>query len=1065
MQRRAASLAADRLSDAAGRSSADSGTVQWAATMERALHARDQIGVEDFVLLEDYRSQEAFVDNLRKRFNADLIYTYIGPVLVSVNPYKELGIYGENHVKEYKGEAYYELPPHIYAVINGALTSLVEETRDQCILISGEEHELRAPAGRICSSTRAELVAIRGALEMLLRLEGGLAESPVIVCADSQAALATLASESGSGKTEASKKILQYIGEVCSRTGAEVRSVRDRLIQSNPVLEAFGNARTVRNDNSSRFGKYMDVEFNFMGEPTGGHIRNYLLEKSRVVSQAPGECNFHVFHLLLAGASDELLKELCLERDPKAFNYTKQSGHERDGMNDADQYHTVVNSMDIVGFGSGEQRDVQAIVAAILHLGNVHFQDVDGVSCSVDNAETTQRLAKVLGIPADSMQRALTHRTIEAQADVVTTTLGVEQSVYARDALSKAVYDRLFTWLVRRLNMSLASHDQGTRHSLLGILDIYGFEVFKSNSFEQFCINYCNEKLQQVFIELTLKSEQEEYLAEGIAWVPVEYFNNKIICDMIEMKHTGIVSLLDEECLRPGEANDMTFLNKMTQALRSHAHFEFRLKHYAGDVTYNVKTFMDKNNDLLYRDLKDAMAKSSNKIVQDIFPASELQGKKMPETVSTQFKKSLDQLMTILMSKEPSYVRCIKPNDVKQSHKLDTEVVSHQVKYLGLMENLRVRRAGFAFRRPFEPFLRRYKSLCPDTWPRYDGPARAGVHTLMKHLGFGDDDYSMGKTKVFIRLPKTIFEVEDRFQARKHELVTLITKIWRGRRQRLQYQKFVTGFITRNGPENDVNRRFVRVVRREWLKRLAGALPRSVLERTWPPAPPPCREADRLLRPLHLRWLTRRYVRHLPPDRKYALEQKVLAEKLFKGRKAGYPQTVAEPFRTSRLSADHEPLRPAVLAAVTKVDSSEVKYVAPVTKYDRHGYKPRARWIVATKRGVYVLDVHDKPKLKDRFALENVQLTVTAESDQLLLLKKVAPDQNGKEKGDLILICPHVIELVTKLAEISAEKVPIEIVSESRLAARLVAGQGEGGSAAQTAAPADNYICGLVPQQ
>ncbi|XP_043214754.1 unconventional myosin IC-like [Amphibalanus amphitrite] len=1002
--------------------------------MERALHARDQIGVEDFVLLEDYRSQEAFVDNLRKRFNADLIYTYIGPVLVSVNPYKELGIYGENHVKEYKGEAYYELPPHIYAVINGALTSLVEETRDQCILISGE---------------------------------------------------------SGSGKTEASKKILQYIGEVCSRTGAEVRSVRDRLIQSNPVLEAFGNARTVRNDNSSRFGKYMDVEFNFMGEPTGGHIRNYLLEKSRVVSQAPGECNFHVFHLLLAGASDELLKELCLERDPKAFNYTKQSGHERDGMNDADQYHTVVNSMDIVGFGSGEQRDVQAIVAAILHLGNVHFQDVDGVSCSVDNAETTQRLAKVLGIPADSMQRALTHRTIEAQADVVTTTLGVEQSVYARDALSKAVYDRLFTWLVRRLNMSLASHDQGTRHSLLGILDIYGFEVFKSNSFEQFCINYCNEKLQQVFIELTLKSEQEEYLAEGIAWVPVEYFNNKIICDMIEMKHTGIVSLLDEECLRPGEANDMTFLNKMTQALRSHAHFvshesadnkarktirrdEFRLKHYAGDVTYNVKTFMDKNNDLLYRDLKDAMAKSSNKIVQDIFPASELQGKKMPETVSTQFKKSLDQLMTILMSKEPSYVRCIKPNDVKQSHKLDTEVVSHQVKYLGLMENLRVRRAGFAFRRPFEPFLRRYKSLCPDTWPRYDGPARAGVHTLMKHLGFGDDDYSMGKTKVFIRLPKTIFEVEDRFQARKHELVTLITKIWRGRRQRLQYQKqrecaivvqkyirrhlamkdaekrrwavsvvrrFVTGFITRNGPENDVNRRFVRVVRREWLKRLAGALPRSVLERTWPPAPPPCREADRLLRPLHLRWLTRRYVRHLPPDRKYALEQKVLAEKLFKGRKAGYPKTVAEPFRTSRLSAEHEPLRPAVLAAVTKVDSSEVKYVAPVTKYDRHGYKPRARWIVATKRGVYVLDVHDKPKLKDRFALENVQLTVTAESDQLLLLKKVAPDQNGKEKGDLILICPHVIELVTKLAEISAEKVPIEIVSESSLTHSMKGGK------------------------
>ncbi|XP_037091688.1 unconventional myosin IC-like [Pollicipes pollicipes] len=993
--------------------------------MERALEHRHTIGVEDFVLLEDYQSQEAFVDNMRKRFNADLIYTYIGPVLVSVNPYKELGIYGEKRVNEYRGVNYYELPPHIFAVINGALTSMVEETRDQCILISGE---------------------------------------------------------SGSGKTEASKKILQYIGVVCSRTGRDVQSVRDRLIQSNPVLEAFGNAKTVRNDNSSRFGKYMDVEFNFVGEPTSGHIRNYLLEKSRVVTQAPGECNFHIFHLLLAGASDELLKDLCLERDPRAFDYTKQSGHMRNNMHDSDQYNTVINSMEIVGFGSGEQRDVQAIVAAILHLGNIRFEDINGTSCKVENNEVAQRISKVLGVPVADVQQALTHRTIEAQSDVVTTTLGVEQSAYARDALSKAVYDRLFSWLVRRLNTSLASHGQATRHTLLGILDIYGFEVFKSNGFEQFCINYCNEKLQQLFIELTLKSEQEEYLAEGITWVPVEYFNNKIICDMIERKHTGLVSLLDEECLRPGDATDLTFLNKMTQALRTHAHYvahesadnkarktigrdEFRLMHYAGDVTYKVKGFMDKNNDLLYRDLKEVMAKSTNKIVQDIFPPTELQGKKMPETVSTQFKKSLDQLMTILMSKEPSYIRCIKPNDVKQSRNFDSEIISHQVKYLGLMENLRVRRAGFAYRRPFEPFLERYKSLCPDTWPKHRGRPSQGVDKLMKHLGFNSEHYSMGKTKIFIRLPKTIFDVEDAFQARKHELVTLITKIWRGRRQRLKYQemrksaiiiesymrrhlakkeaekrrwavgvvrKFITGFMTRNGPVTDMNRRFVAVVRREWLLRLSRALPKKLLEKKWPKAPPPCLEADKLLRPMHRTWLMRKYVHKLPAPKKYMFEQKVLAEKLFKGKKASYPQTIAQPFRQSRLTAEHESMKGAVFAAVTKVDNSEVKYVTPVTKYDRHGYKPRQRWLVATKQGVYVLDVHDKPKLKDRFTLNNLQLTMTSVSDQLLLLKKQQAEQNGKEKGDLILICPHVIELVTKLAEISAEKVAIDIVSESR---------------------------------
>jgi len=762
-------------------------------------------------------------------------------------------------------------------------------------------------------------------------------------------------------------------------------------------------------------------------------------------------------------------------------------------MHDGDQYNTVINSMEIVGFGADEQRDVQAIVAAVLHLGNVRFENIDDTHCRLEGSEAAGRISKVLGIPMADIQQALTHRTIEAQTDVVVTTLGVDQGAYARDALSKSIYDRLFSWLVRRLNTSLSSRDQKARHTLLGILDIYGFEVFKSNSFEQFCINYCNEKLQQLFIELTLKSEQEEYLAEGITWVPVEYFNNKIICDMIEMKHTGIVSLLDEECLRPGEATDLTFLSKMTTALRTHAHYvahetadnkarktiardEFRLMHYAGDVTYSVRTFMDKNNDLLYRDLKEAMAKSTNPIVQEIFPASELQGKKMPETVSTQFKKSLDQLMTILMSKEPSYVRCIKPNDVKKSHTFDGEIVSHQVKYLGLMENLRVRRAGFAYRRPFEPFVKRYKSLCPATWPHPSGPASQAADALMRHLGYTEKDYSMGKTKIFIRLPKTIFEVEDAFQARKHELVTLITKIWRGRRQRLKYQqmkmsavviqkhtrrhlakkraeqrrwavgvvrRFITGFMTRNSTEiTDINRRFVAVVRREWLLRLSRALPRSVLDRTsWHPAPPPCVEADQLLRPMHRTWLVRKYVRTLPAGRKYVFEQKVLAERLFKGKKASYPESIAQPFRQSRLSAEQDPLKSAVFAAVAKVDNSEVKYVTPVTKYDRHGYKPRTRWAVVTRQGVYVLDVHDKPKLKDRFAFDKLSLTVTAVKDQLLLLKKQQAEPNGKEKGDLILICPHVIELVTKLAEITGEKVPLDIVSESSLTHTMKGGK------------------------
>lgn len=290
-------------------------------------------------------------------------------------------------------------------------------------------------------------------------------------------------------------------------------------------------------------------------------------------------------------------------------------------------------------------------------------------------------------------------------------------AIYARDALAKAVYDRLFTWLVARINQSLhPKNDIKRKGNVMGILDIYGFEIFKKNSFEQFCINFCNEKLQQLFIELTLKSEQDEYNKEGIEWIPVEYFDNKVICNLIEEKYKGIISILDEECLRPGDPTDLTFLSKLNYQLGSHPHFichsrtttaiqktmgrdDFRLIHYAGDVTYNVSGFLDKNNDLLFRDLKETMSLTKNHIVKLCFPESEYKNKKRPETAITQFRNSLNNLMEILMCKEPSYIRCIKPNDVQKSNIFDHKLVLHQVKYLGLMENLRVRRAGFAYRR------------------------------------------------------------------------------------------------------------------------------------------------------------------------------------------------------------------------------------------------------------------------------------------------------------------------------------------------------------------------------
>lgn len=555
----------------------------------------------------------------------------------------------------------------------------------------------------------------------------------------------------------------------------------------------------------------------------------------------------------------------------------------------------------------------------------------------------------------DQLRSAFTHRTIEARGDIVTSPLNRDMAIYARDALAKAVYDRLFTWLVSRINTSLHAAHIAKKNSVMGILDIYGFEIFRKNSFEQFCINFCNEKLQQLFIELTLKQEQEEYLREGIEWEPVQYFDNKVICNLIEEKHKGIIALMDEECLRPGDPTDLSFLRKMNDNLGEHAHYichsrasttvqktlgrdEFRLVHYAGDVTYNVHGFLDKNNDLLFRDLKEAMASCKNEIITKCFPSSDISSKKRPETAVTQFKNSLNNLMDILMCKEPSYIRCIKPNDMQAHGHFDVELVRHQVKYLGLMENLRVRRAGFAYRRTYELFLQRYKCLSRQTWPHYHGPAKEGVQILACELGYEKDDYRMGKTKIFIRLPKTLFETEDAFQAQKHYLASIIQARWKGRRQRQIYLEtyakivrgqtyirrylaiqerkrrraaadkirfFIKGFITRQDEPSECNKSFIEHTKRHWLNKLAKSLPNTFMNHTWIPAPKHCLEASSILRRLHKLHLARLYRVALSPEKKKQFELKVLSQDTFKGHKKSYPESVGPWFMDDRISKAH----------------------------------------------------------------------------------------------------------------------------------------------------------------
>jgi len=414
----------------------------------------------------------------------------------------------------------YEVPPHIYSLSNDVYRTMLQNYASQCVIISGE---------------------------------------------------------SGAGKTEASKVLMQYLSAV-SKTAtynAEVQNIKNQLLESNPILEAFGNSKTLRNDNSSRFGKYMEIQFEADGTPIGGKITNYLLEKSRVVGRAKGERSFHIFYQLLAGSTDQELQELKLEKNPASYEYLKSSECMTvDSIPDTQDFKNVTKALDVLGFSAEDKKSMFRILAGILHLGNIQFKEV-GKKTSIANPEVTKIVSGLLGTYDTILAKVLMSRSITTgggkRQSNISIPLDVASSQFTRDALAKSIYFRLFDWIVEKINQKLATKSLGKK-VVIGILDIYGFEVFENNSFEQFCINLCNEKLQQLFIELTLKSEQEEYVKEGIEWEPIKFFNNKIICDMIEGK-PGIITLMDECCLI-SESTDMTLLERLDHNLAKNPYYE-----------------------------------------------------------------------------------------------------------------------------------------------------------------------------------------------------------------------------------------------------------------------------------------------------------------------------------------------------------------------------------------------------------------------------------------------------------------------------------------------------------
>ncbi|CAB3408384.1 unnamed protein product [Caenorhabditis bovis] len=620
------------------------------------------VGVDDMVLLSKL-TEQAIVDNLKKRIQANSIFTYIGPVLISVNPFKQMPYFTEKEMLLYQGAAQYENAPHIYALADNMYRNMLIDNESQCVIISGE---------------------------------------------------------SGAGKTVNAKFIMNYISRI-SGGGQKVQHVKDVILQSNPLLEAFGNSATVRNWNSSRFGKYVEIVFSRGGEPIGGKLSNFLLEKSRVVFQNEGDRNFHIFYQLCAGADKNLRSTLGIG-ELQYYNYLNMSGvYKAQDTDDGKEFENTLHAMKVVGMSDQDQLEVLRIVSAVLHIGNISFIEQNNFA-AVKEKEYLEFPAFLLGLTNEAIEGKLTGRKMESK------------------------------W--------------GTQKEEIDM---------KLN------------KLQQIFIELTLKAEQEEYVKEGIKWTEIEYFDNKIVCDLIETKRPpGIMSLLDDTCAQnhgQREGVDRQLLTTLSKSFASHPHFgqgsgSFVIRHYAGDVSYNIDGFCDRNRDVLYSDLIQLMQQSSNGFVRSLFP-DKVEAGKRPTTFSTKIRTQANSLVESLMKCSPHYIRCIKPNETKRPNDWDESRVRHQVEYLGLKENIRVRRAGFAYRRPFDKFAQRYAIISDKTWPSYHGAPQQACQIICDAVHVDPTQYQMGRSKIFIKNPESLFLLEETRERKYDGFARVIQKAWR----------------------------------------------------------------------------------------------------------------------------------------------------------------------------------------------------------------------------------------------------------------------------------------------
>ncbi|KAG8582059.1 hypothetical protein GDO81_007897 [Engystomops pustulosus] len=720
-----------------------------------------------------YLNEATLLHNIKVRYSKDKIYTYVANILIAINPYFDVPkLYTSECIKKYHGRSLGTLPPHVYAIADKAFRDMKVLKMSQSIIVSGE---------------------------------------------------------SGAGKTENTKFVLRYLTE----SYGSGQDIDERIVEANPLLEAFGNAKTVRNNNSSRFGKFVEIHFNEKHSVVGGFVSHYLLEKSRICVQGQDERNYHIFYRLCAGAPEEIREKLYLtspdnfrylnrgctryfaskdtdkqilqnRKSPEEDEYLKHGSLKDPLLDDHGDFNRMCVAMKKIGLDDTEKLDLFRVVAGVLHLGNIDFEEAGSTSggCTLKNksSKSLEYCSALLGLDEDDLRVSLTTRVMLTTAGgtkgtVIKVPLKVEQANNARDALAKAVYSRLFDHVVNRVNQCFPFESSSF---FIGVLDIAGFEYFEHNSFEQFCINYCNEKLQQFFNERILKEEQELYQREGLGVNEVHYVDNQDCIDLIESKLVGILDILDEENRLP-QPSDQHFTSMVHQKHKNHFRLTiprkskltvhrnirddegFIIRHFAGAVCYETTQFVEKNNDALHMSLESLICESKDKFVRELFESAnnhkdskQKTGKLSFISVGNKFKTQLNLLLEKLRSTGSSFIRCIKPNLKMTSHQFEGAQILSQLQCSGMVSVLDLMQGGFPSRASFHELYNMYKKYMPEKMSRLD--PRLFCKALFKALGLNENDYKFGLTKVFFR-PGKFAEFDQIMKSDPDHLAELIKRV------------------------------------------------------------------------------------------------------------------------------------------------------------------------------------------------------------------------------------------------------------------------------------------------